>query len=311
MRSASNLVALGLALMLLVASCAASPDRHVELGEEMFDEEAYKREHAAWQVVRVEELKAPNSWLSLAGLFWLQEGANTLGSSPDSDVRFPAHAPDRVGVVTVTGGQASLQLEENLDATVGDQPFRSGKLDPGDYPDVPPDLVEMPPFSFKLMVRGDGLALRLFDRKAPTLSGFKGIETFPLDRQWRVTAAYTEFQPPRVLEVSTAISTTEQVTVPGEFSFVVAGDKHTLLPFSYPGAEELYLMFGDKTNGKSTYGGGRFVLVPRPLGDTGIIDFNRAYNPPCAYTKYATCPIPRPENRLGIPVTAGEKYSDH
>ena len=198
-------------------------------------------------------------------------------------------------------------MEPGVEATVNGELFKRRSLPVSKDPLVAPDMVEMPPFSFKIIRRGGKPALRLYDATAPSLAKFKGIESFPLDRSWRVEARYEAYETPKMVEVATAISTTEKVAIPGKLTFELQGKEHTLYPFAYPGVDELYLMFGDKTNGITTYGGGRFLVFPNPKSDTVILDFNRAYNPPCVYTEFATCPLPRPENRLPLPITAGEQ----
>jgi len=274
------------------------------------DVDMFARDHEAWRSERIEKLKAPQGWLKLAGLLWLKHGANTLGSAEGATVRFPEGAPASLGTLTVADGRYVLELAEGIEATLSGAPFGRGQLTSDVDPKTPPDLVVMKRFSFKVIVRSGKPAVRLYDDEAKTLADFPGIETFPLDPAWRVEARYEHFDPPKIVEVSTAISTTESVSIPGRFHFRIGDAELTLDPFEYPGEEELYLMFGDRTNGKTTYGGGRFLLVQRPEGDTTYLDFNRAYNPPCAYSGFATCPIPRKENRLPIPVTGGEKFSD-
>ena len=270
----------------------------------------YARDYASWRTDRLEKLEAPQGWLRLAGLLWLKPGVNTLGAAADSDARFPEGAPDRIGTVTVADGRHVLTLAEGLAGTLAGQPFVEGRLTTDADPVTPPDLIELGRFSFKIILRGGRAAVRLYDDQAESFTSFRGIDTFTLDKLWRVEARYERFDPPRIVEVSTAISTTQTVTIPGRFHFRVGDRDLTLDPFEYEGEDDLYLMFGDRTNGKTTYGGGRFLLVARPEGETAVLDFNRAYNPPCAYSAYATCPLPRRENRLPIPVTAGEKHVD-
>ena len=296
----TTILGIALAILIIPLAIAAAGD----------DGGSFSEAHAAWRTERIEKLKAPQGWLRLAGLLWLKDGANTIGSSEGSDVRFPQGGPTQIGKLTVADGEYTLELAEGLDATVGGEAFRKRQLTSDIDSKTPPDVVIMKRFSFKVIIRNDKPAVRLYDDEAKTLTGFTGIDAFPLDPAWRVEARYERFDPPKIVPVSTAISTTQSVSIPGRFHFRIGEKDLTLDPFEYPGAEELYLMFGDKTNGKTTYGGGRFVLVPRPEGDSAVLDFNRAYNPPCAYSAFATCPLPRKENRLTIPVTAGEKFVD-
>jgi len=267
----------------------------------------YEQSVLKWREERVGNLKKEGGWLSLEGLFWLKEGANTLGSAKDRDIVLPAHAPAHWGALILKDREPRLKLEKGVTASCDGEPVTEKVLRSDADPAVPADRVSMPPFTFVIIVRGGKHALRLFDMKAKTLREFKGIDYYPMDPAWRINARFEAYAEPRTVEVSTAISTTEKVTVPGEFHFEVGGQSYTLQPMSHAGVEELYLLFGDRTNGKGSYGGGRFLEVPAPKEGKAILDFNRAYNPPCYFTDFATCPLPWKGNRLPVPVAAGEK----
>ena len=260
-----------------------------------------------WREERVDNLKKEGGWLSLAGLFWLKEGVNTFGSAKDRDIVLPTHAPARVGALILKDRRVRLKLVEGIDATCAGESVTEREMRTDADPSAPADRVRMPPFSFLVIIRGGKPALRVYDMKAGTLRKFKGIDYFPISESWRIVARYKPYPEPRTVEVSTAISTTEKVVVPGEFHFEVDGKSYTLQPMSYEGADELSLLFGDRTNGKGSYGGGRFLDVPKPEDGKAILDFNRAYSPPCYFTNFATCPLPWKENRLPVKVGAGEK----
>jgi uncharacterized protein (DUF1684 family) len=169
------------------------------------------------------------------------------------------------------------------------------------------DKIVVGPFTFLVIERGGKLALRLFDREAETLREFRGIETFPVDVDWRKVGRFETYDQPKKVLVSTVIQTTEEALVPGEVVFQFRGKEYRLTPMSQSETGELFFVFGDQTNGKDTYPGGRFLYTLPPADGRVVLDFNRAHNPPCAFTPYSTCPIPRKENRLPFRVEAGEK----
>ena len=162
--------------------------------------------------------------------------------------------------------------------------------------------------NFVVIDRSGRKALRVKDSEAPTRTHFLGIDYFDIDPSWRVEAKWIAFDPPHELEVPTVIGTVEKYPVPGKAVFQRGGKTFELLPvIEVPGDRELFLIFADRTSGKETYGAARFLYVPMPVDGKIVLDFNRAYNPPCAFTPYATCPLAPPENRLDLRVTAGEK----
>jgi len=250
----------------------------------------YEIEIDIWHQGRIEKLKGENGWLSLAGLYWLKPGENRFGSDPKSDIRFPARAPKYLGSITLRGKTATLSM--------------AGKkkvLKPGT------DKITAGEFTFLVIERGGRLALRLFDRKAKTLLDFKGIERFPARLRWKKFARFEAYPKPKKVAVTTVIRTTEEVLVPGEVVFLHDGKEYRLIPTGQSETGELFFAFTDETNGDETYSGGRFMYTPAPRDGRVELDFNRSYNPPCSFTPYATCPVPRKENRLPFRVEAGEK----
>jgi len=252
--------------------------------------EEYQADIDVWHQERIGKLKGENGWLSLAGLYWLKPGENRIGSDPKSDIRFPARAPKHLGSIILKGKTATLEMAGKKKILKPD----SDKIAAGD-------------FTFLVIERGGKLALRLFDRKAKTLLDFKGIERFPARLRWKKFARFEAYEKPRKAMVTTVIQTIEVALVPGEAVFLHDGTEYRLTPMSQSDTGELFFVFADKTNGKETYGGGRFLYTPAPEEGRVVLDFNKAYNPPCSFTPYATCPIPRKENRLPFRVEAGEK----
>jgi uncharacterized protein (DUF1684 family) len=293
-------------LALALAACRPLPEPQVVTTPE------YADEIRAWHAGRVDKLKAENGWLSLAGFFWLEEGENSFGSAPDNPIVLPERAPPVIGKVTVEGKEARLEIEEGVEAQCRGEPVTRMAMTSDADPNVEPDKVTVGDFTFLVIERGGRLALRLYDRKAETLEGFSGIDTYPVDAAWRIVGAFVPYDEPKTIQVPTVIKTQEEALIPGEIHFRAGGRELTLLPMSEEGSDELFIVFADRTSGKETYGGGRFLQVSAPKEGKVVLDFNKAYNPPCAFTPYATCYKPPDENRLPVPVTAGERtYGKH
>jgi uncharacterized protein (DUF1684 family) len=270
-----------------------------------FDREAWRAELDAWIEGRDAGLRRPDGWLALAGLYWLDEGDSTVGADPSSDVVFPAgKAPPRVGVLTVASGTVRLRVDPG--AAVTRDGARVAEIAMATDAEGEPTLLELGPLLFHAIERGGRVAIRLKDRDSPLLAAFAGMERCAPDPAWRVTARLERYHPPRTILVPNVIGPPLPETCPGRLRFEIAGETHTLEPTGEPG-DQLFVVFGDATNGAETYGGGRFLYADWP-GEDGVVvlDFNRAYNPPCVFTPWATCPLPPAQNRLPFPIRAGE-----
>jgi len=292
----------GLAVCLLAGSAMGGG---VVLAEGV--DSLYISEIDRWHEERIESLTRPDGWLTLAGLFWLSEGENTFGTDASNDIVFPAgKAPDFLGSFFLRKGQVSMQIRPGVKVFHDGRPVQSLVLK--DDSDGAPSVLEAGPLSWCVIKRGDRFAVRLKDRESPTLREFEGIERFPVDRKWRVEARLEPYDPPKTIPVPTVIGTVIEEHSPGALVFEMDGRSFRLDPIAESSDTDLFLVFGDETNGIETYGGGRFLVVAKPdsAGFTSI-DFNKAYNPPCAFTPYATCPLPPEQNRLPFRVTAGEK----
>jgi uncharacterized protein (DUF1684 family) len=266
---------------------------------------SYESQIQAWRTQRVERLKSPNGWLSLIGLEWLKEGKNSIGSGKKNDIVLttgPAHLAD----VTLAMGKATIVLDPASGATIDAKPVRTAEL--LDDSHEKPTTVAFGTASFYLIDRNGKKGLRVKDTAAKTRKNFVGIDYFPIDPKWRVEAKFTPFNPPHTLEIPNVLGQVDKMPVPGKVEFVMDGKTYTLLPvLEEPDAKELWYIYADKTSAKETYGGGRFLYSDMPKDGKVVVDFNKSYNPPCAFTPHATCPLAPPENRLPIPVTAGEK----
>ena len=270
---------------------------------------AYEAEIGKYRAARVERLKSPTGWLTLIGLHWLKDGKNTVGAAKDNDIVLAA-GPSRIGTVTLDRGKLSFETDTRGGVTnpVTVDGKRVKKTSLNDDASGEPSVVQVGTVTFYVIDRNGKKGLRVKDTNAKTRTGFTQIDYYPIDPSWRIEAKFTPFNPPHTLEIPNVIGQIDKMPVPGKVEFERDGKKYTLLPvLEEPGAKELYYIFADKTSAKETYGGGRFFYSDMPKDGKVTIDFNKAYNPPCAFTPHATCPLAPPENRLAIPVTAGEK----
>lgn len=263
-----------------------------------------------WRAERVAALKGEQGWLALAGLHWLAEGEQRLGSGSDADLGFPAGAPAQIGTLTLRGGEVRLRIAAGVDARVDGRPITDQVLRSDADPDRPADRVQIGGrFTFLILVRGERLALRLYDAEAPGRREFAGLDGFPHDPAWRIEARFEPFTPPRRIDHPTVLGTVQPAEIPGVAIFTVDGVERRLTPILEhgPTGDELLFVFRDQTSGDETYAAGRFLAADMPQDGRLVLDFNRAHNPPCAFTPYATCPLPLPENRLALRIPAGEK----
>jgi len=294
-----------LKLSLLLAASVAGVQLMSAKVEESKPAGSYESQIEAWRAQRVERLKAPNGWLSLIGLHWLKEGKNTVGADKGNDIVLAA-GPAKLGTITLTKGKATIDLVTGTGATVDGKGQKTAVL--LDDTSEKPTTVAFGSASFYVIDRNGKKGLRVKDSNAQTRTHFVGIDYYPIDPKWRVEAKWVEYKPPHTLEIPNVLGQVDKMPVPGKAVFERDGKKYELLPvLEEPDAKELWFIFADKTSAKETYGGGRFLYADMPKDGKVIIDFNKAYNPPCAFTPHATCPLAPPENRLAIPVTAGEK----
>jgi hypothetical protein len=263
---------------------------------------ALRADVEGWRQARYDALRQDRSWLTLAGLSWLRPGPNRVGSATSNDVVLPA-GPAVAGTLELAGGVvvASGQFEHE-----GAPVDRLPLIDDHDG-EVDPTLLELGEMQLIVIRRGDRLGVRTWDLASPARRDFDGIDHWPVDPAWRLDGRF-EPTPERHLLVPDVLGPGYEEESPGEVVFELEGAEHRLQ--ALPGGEDgsLWLVFGDATNGTETYAGGRFLYTEPPTADRRVIvDFNRAYNPPCVFSPYATCPLPWPENRLPLRVEAGER----
>jgi uncharacterized protein len=264
---------------------------------------AYVQSFEKWKADQTADLK--ESWLSLAGLFWLKPGANTFGSDAANAIVFPK-GPARAGEFDLSGKEVTLKALPEAHATIAGKPVSSAKLEPDTAEHV--TRVEMGSLRFHIIVRGEHVGVRLRDTESAAAHDFKGMMFFPLDLNYRVTATWIPSDGKNTVEVPNALGEVTAEPVPGTAVFKVNGQELKLTAIGGDSKTGLFIVFNDLTAKSDTYPGGRFLDTGPIMDGHVVLDFNRAYNPPCAVTPYATCPLAPKENRLAIAITAGEKF---
>ena len=267
---------------------------------------AYQAEFKKWQQEAVKALK--ENWLPLIGLFWLKEGENTFGSAKGNVIELPASsAPAHAGVLVRRGNEVTIKVADGAKVTSGGKPVREQKLVAS-----PPGLstkLELGSLRMSLIQRGNRYGLRVKDMRSPAIAQFQGFHTYPLNQAYIVTADFVAAKG-KTLAVTNVLGDVQQVPAPGEVRFRLNGQELRLTAMEGDGGS-LFFVFSDLTKKKDTYPGGRFLEAAAPKDGKVMVDFNRAYSPPCAWTPYATCPLAPKENQLQVEIPAGEKFAGH
>jgi uncharacterized protein (DUF1684 family) len=271
--------------MRVLAALAAAPL--------LFAAGSFVQDEQQWRTAYEYSLTAPEGWLSVSGLFWLHEGSNSAGSDPHSDVRLPAAAPVHAGVFRLERGALTWLPAHGVASPV--QPDASDR----------PTVITLGDLSLTAIRRANKTGIRLRDPNASTRRGFKGAAWFPPDPSWLVKAKWVALPKPKKIPITNVLSMTEDEDCPGYAEWTRDGKTYRLEPVLE--GDLLFFMFKDATNAYTTYGAGRFLYADAARNSEVLLDFNHAHNPPCAFTAYATCPLPPPQNRLAMPVNAGEK----
>jgi uncharacterized protein len=273
---------------------------------------AYRAEIETWRAQREARLKSDGGWLQVVGLFWLKPGPTSFGTDPANGIVLPAgSAPARAGVFELRDGKTTVRMENGVEATVGGTPVSVRELRP-DVPG-PADVLKLGPrLTLHVIERGGRHGIRLKDTQSTLLKEFAGLRWFPVREDYRIDARFVTYDPPKTIPVPNILGQVEELPSPGYVAFTVGGRELRLEPvLEEPGAHELFFIFRDQTAGKETYPAGRFLYTPMPKDGVVALDFNRAYSPPCAFTPYATCPLPPKQNRLTVRIEAGEMRSGH
>jgi len=268
---------------------------------------AYQQEIAAWQQDRDKGLRNENGWLTLVGLFWLDEGENKIGSDAGNKVIFPeGTAPAVAGTLVRRGKEVQLVPVPGASLKVDGKPV-TAPLALAKDAEGNPTVLHLGSLTFFVIERGDKVGVRVKDSKSPALATFHGLDFFPVQPAWRVEARFEPYKPAKKIPIANVLGQISDEDSPGAVVFDWQGKTYRL--DALPGGDkgELFFVFADQTNGKATYGAGRFLDTGAPENGKVVVDFNTAYNPPCAFTAFATCPLPPVQNRLAVAVEAGEK----
>ncbi len=262
---------------------------------------------AEYRESRVARLRDPNGWLTIAGLFWLEPGENSFGTDPANTVVLPAGtAPARAGVFVLADGKVTVRPDPGADLRLDGEPVGERTL--ATDADGSPDRLTLGRLTFWVIARGERFAIRLRDPEAALLKNFAGVDFFPPDPDYQVVGWFHSYGDPQRVPMENMVGTVDTVLVPGIVLFTLDGADCSLVPVvDDPADSNFFFVFSDATSGDETYGAGRFLSATLAPRDRVVLDFNRAYNPPCAFNPYTTCPLPLPENRLPVPVRAGEK----
>lgn len=293
------------AVFLLVGCNRSHAPNAAELAAQARAEAAYRSAQQAWRAQRVAELTKPDGWTSLIGLHWLDPGVHRVGSGEDNGLRLlmgPAH----LGLFSVRDGKVSFSADTAL--TLDGTPSRGGALR-SDADPAGPSVIGFDEGKglASVIERSGRLALRVRHADADSRLRFTGLTYWPGGRGWQVQARFIAHPKGTTLEIGNIIGSTDKISNPGAVEFTRDGKVYRIEALD-EGEGTLFLVFADRTSGHGSYGAGRFLDAPMPDAKGRVlIDFNRAYNPPCAFTLFATCPLPPLQNRLDLRIEAGEK----
>lgn len=291
-----------LVVALLLAACTSNPEKKEPSKEDMA---AYEASITQWHRERIKELKGEEGWLALAGLFWLEPGENTFGSGPANKIVFPeGKIAAQAGTFILADNQVKVKVEEGAHVQLGGNPVQEAVVYTSDTTVAP--RMKHGSLAWFVIKRGNKYGVRLLDMESDVRTNFKGIDRYPVNINWKLEATLEPNTTGRKIAITNVLGQTSDEETPGALVFTVGGQEYKLDALKE--GDQLFLIFADKTNGHETYGAGRYLYTDLPDANGKVIlDFNKAYNPPCAFVTYATCPLPPKQNFLPIPVPAGEK----
>jgi uncharacterized protein len=286
-------------LVALVAFCVAPvPSAPVA-------DPVYRASVEKWRQAYETDLKSDQGWLSVSGLFWLHEGANTFGSGPLNDIVLPAPAPVNAGSFEFHAGRTVVHVHSGVPALLHGKVVESEEM----HPDSNADQLILGDLTLYVHSSGARSTVRVRDKNSRLRKTFTGTRWFPVDESYRVAGKYIPYDKPKQIEIQNVMGDTLQETIPGYVTFRLGG-KDLRLDAEVDGTD-LSFVFRDLTSGHETYAASRFLDTKIEPNGGVILDFNEAYNPPCAYNPYTTCPLPPPQNRLDARIEAGEKTYHH
>ena len=303
LRSAGVFLAL-LGVLAVIGSCRRKSS------QSQIDPNVYAQELSQWQQKRWADLKSESGWLTLVGLFWLKDGENKFGSDSANDIALAnKQLNPHAGTFTLKDGVVKLGAMQS-GFTVDGKPVQSIELKNDDEDN--PTVVQLGSMSFQIIKRGDRLGVRVKDSQNPDRLNFQNTEFYPADVKWRIDAQFEPYNPPKQMPIVNVLNMESSEGSPGAIKFTVDGKEYRLDAITEKDEPRFFVIIADWTSGKETYPAGRYLYVDPPdASGHVVIDFNKAYSPPCAFTKFATCPLPPKQNRLPFAIEAGEKYQRH
>jgi uncharacterized protein (DUF1684 family) len=266
----------------------------------------YIKQIKEWQKKRIERLKADDGWLNLAGRFWLKRGKSTFGSAKGNDLVVESSTfPNYTGTFLFIDSTVTFKANDEVEVLLNGTPIKELKLIDDQKKDM--TVLQIGSVKFNLIIRDTLYGIRFRDLNSELVKNFKGIDIFPIDESWNINAQFEAYNPPKEIAVPNVLGQISKEKSPGAVVFERDGRTFKIDAVD-EGDNNLFLIIADETSGEETYGGGRFLYVQK-ADSTGtiILDFNKAYNPPCVFTKYATCPLPPLQNYLKLRIEAGEK----
>ncbi len=310
-----SLTEVGFRLSLVAGFAAAVAAAAAPKPGEEVTSPTYEAEIQEWRAQRQKRLTADDGWLTVAGLFWLHPGENRFGSAPENPVHFPeGSAPGVAGVFILdeAAGKVTVKPEPGIPIMCTGWPVKEEMVLKSDADAGGPDVLALKDLRFFLIKRSKGYGIRMRNLNAPARKSFTGLDYFPIDAGWRIQATFKPYKTPKPIPIANIVGTVDTMQSPGYVEFKREGKKYRVEPvLESPEDKELFFIFRDETSGVETYPPGRFLYSDLPVGKKVILDFNKAYNPPCAFTEFATCPLPPLQNHLQLRVTAGEKRYGH
>jgi hypothetical protein len=285
------------------------------LGAAVPQDQAYRAAMDNWRRAREATVSAEDGWLAVAGLFWLKPGRNRFGTDRSNDIVLPAgSAPPHAGTFVLSGDLTTVEAGPGVRLAVNGSELRAGVRPVPLRADSSgtPDMMSVGRVTMSVIVRGGRHGVRLRDPDSERRRSFRGLQWFPVDETYRVTARFIPAAPGKTLSIVNVLGQQQQMSSAGTATFRIDGRTCHLEPvLEGPGSRQLFFIFRDATTGRGTYPGGRFLYTDLPRNGEVVLDFNKAENPPCAYTAFATCPLPPKQNSLAVAIEAGEKYQRH
>lgn len=263
---------------------------------------SYEQRLDEWRKSRIAEVAGPEGWTTVVALHWLQAGATRVGSGEGVEARLPASAPPLIGTLRIAGTAVSFEAASGVEITSGGVRVTTTAMTPEKT------TLQVGTYTLLVISRAGRLALRVRDRESTARATFKAIEHYPVRSDYRLAARFVPFSTPKTATVINVIGDAVDFVSPGQLVFTLDGVEHRLdALYETPEEKDLWIIFRDRTSGTTTYPAGRYLHASLPVDGRVDLDFNVAYNPPCAFTEFATCPIPPRQNWLKVSIEAGEK----